>query len=120
MMSSSLSRWSVTFSVFVVSLIVLAPSSFANEQAAAPNKKKCTKEHKEIQHPCMPNNPDPKKATVWSKMTDGAYKTCEKSSNPKDNCVEKLKVTSEIELFDNDTCTPPRINKYGMSNLRCD
>jgi len=118
MMNSSLSRQLITFSVFMVSLIAVTPASFGAEKAPA-NGMKCTAPHPGTVHPCTPNNPDPAKATAWSIMTDGAFKTCEQSGNPRDNCEESMKNTHKIELFSDAACSVPTIN-FDVDESRCD
>lgn len=122
-MRSLRSRPIILLSACTLSTCIFASAVLAAEgrkAPPAPNGMKCTKQHAGTIHPCMPNNPDPTKATLWSKVTDGAYKTCEPSANPGDNCVQQAKATHTIRLYTNNTCTEPATRTISVDQSRCD
>ena len=123
MKSKHLSRQFTLVSAGLLSALFFASSVLAAEgqkASPAPNGMKCTKQHAGTVHPCMPNNPNPARATLWSKVTDGAYKSCEPSSNAGDNCVELPRASHTIMLYTNNTCTGPATQTINVDQKRCD
>ena len=116
-------------STLVVLLLTLSCAQLpavAQKQAGQPGAKApakgrgqaCNVAHAAKTQPCRSITGNPR-GPWWVIVKEGAYKTCGRSDNPEETCVEKAKATHTIEIYKNNACTV-LLKTISVDQARCD
>lgn len=98
------------------------PAAPQGQQGQNPGKARgqaCKVAHAAKIHPCRSITGNPRRGPWWVIVKEGAYKTCGRSNNPEETCVEKSKATHTIEIYSNNTCTA-LVKTISVDQARCD